>query len=61
MKNIQAVRNDTSSSIRGAALLSIYLQHCVGRDEPVVSLGTNTELIEYKAAMRGLNLDLSQG
>ena len=34
-------------------LVVYYLQHCVGRDEPVVSLGTNSEFIEYIAAVRG--------
>ena len=34
-------------------LVVYYLQHCVGRDEPVVSLGTNSEFIEYIAAVQG--------
>ena len=34
-------------------LVVCYLQNCVGRDEPVVSLGTNSEFIEYIAAVRG--------
>ena len=36
-----------------SSLVVYYLQLCVGRDEPVVSLGTNSEFIEYIAAVRG--------